>query len=92
MRRGAQGDERIFLVPNVVAPLGGPNPGIETIGLRDAAGLRHFAFPITDGLCGQRRYCAHAALDRYPPRRRLGGLLPCRYQRLGRWEGKPYFD
>ena len=78
-------------MPNVVVPIGGPNSGIETTRMRNAAGLRHVAFQITNGLCGQTRYFAETVINRHPQRRRLGGLLPCSYRRLGRWEGKSYF-
>ena len=61
-------DEQAFLVPEVAevaAMIGQPDAVIEKIRALEAAGLRHFAFQVTDDPIGQMRYFAETVMNRY---------------------------
>ena len=61
-------DEQAFLVPEVAevaAMIGQPDAVIEKIRALEAAGLRHFAFQVTDDPIGQMSYFAETVMNRY---------------------------
>jgi 5,10-methylenetetrahydromethanopterin reductase len=61
-------DEQEFLTPEVAeasAMIGEPDAVIEKIRALEAAGLKHFAFQVTDDPVGQMRYFAETVMNRY---------------------------
>jgi alkanesulfonate monooxygenase SsuD/methylene tetrahydromethanopterin reductase-like flavin-dependent oxidoreductase (luciferase family) len=61
-------DESEFIRPEVAeaaAMIGEPDAVIEKIRALEAAGLRHFAFQVTDDPVGQMRYFAETVMNRY---------------------------
>jgi alkanesulfonate monooxygenase SsuD/methylene tetrahydromethanopterin reductase-like flavin-dependent oxidoreductase (luciferase family) len=61
-------DERDYLVPEVAeaaAMIGEPDEVIERIRALEAAGLKHFAFQVTDDPIGQMRAFAETVIRRY---------------------------
>ncbi len=61
-------DEQEFLTPAVAeaaAMIGEPDAVIEKIRALEAAGLKHFAFQVTDDPVGQMRYFAETVMNRY---------------------------
>jgi len=61
-------DEQAFLTPEVAeaaAMIGEPDAVIEKIRALEAAGLKHFAFQVTDDPVGQMRYFAETVMNRY---------------------------
>lgn len=65
----AREEEREFLEPELaksVAMIGDPDAVIERIRALEAAGLKHFAFQVTDDPVGQMRDFAQLVMARYP--------------------------